>query len=175
MRPLESAAVVICALLLAPLVLALVQRTRIRLNFDYAMKVVANEAVRTAKQEHQVMLDFSPASVQRLEGDILAKLHEAHLKTSMSEQNLSRLSIRWGAYLGETLKRRRPGRWHRDSQKVGRGTTPVVFEPGTEAFPRSWVYKRIADGPEDNVAFKFQVFTNPELRQHLGTSKNREG
>ncbi len=62
MRPLESAAVVICALLLAPLVLALVQRTRIRLNFDYAMKVVANEAVRRAKQEHQVMLYFSPAS-----------------------------------------------------------------------------------------------------------------
>lgn len=115
--------------------LALVQRTRIRLNFDYAMKVVANEAVRRAKQEHQVMLDFSPASVQRLEEDILAKLHEAHLKTPMSEQNLSRLSIRWGAYLGETLKRRRPGRWHRDSQKVGRGTTPVVFEPVQKRFP----------------------------------------
>ncbi len=147
----------------------------IRLNFDYAMKVVANEAVRRANREHQVALDFSPASVQRLEEDVLAKLHEAHLKTPMSEQDLSRLSIRWGAYLGETLKRSRPGRWHRDSQKVGRGTTAVVFNPGTVAFPRSWVYKRIADGPEDNVAFKFQVFTNPELRQHLGTSKNPEG
>jgi hypothetical protein len=139
------------------------------------MKVVANEAVRRANREHQVALDFSPASAQRLEEDVLAKLHEAHLKTPMSEQDLSRLSIRWGAYLGETLKRSRPGRWHRDSQKVGRGTTPVVFNPGTVAFPRSWVYKRIADGPEDNVAFKFQVFTNPELRQHLGTSKNPEG
>jgi hypothetical protein len=175
MRPLESAAVVICALLLAPLVLVLVQRTRIRLSFDYAMKVVANQAVKRARQEHQVMLDFSPASVQRLEEDILAKLHEAHLKTPLSEQDLSRISIRLGAYLGETLKRSRPGRWHRDSQKVGRGTTPVVFEPGTEAFPCSWVYKRIADGPEDNVAFKFQVFTNPKLRQHLGTSKRPEG
>jgi hypothetical protein len=164
----ESAAFIICLLLLAPLVLVLVQRTRIRMSFDYAMRVIANEAVKSARQEHQVILDFSPASVQRLEEDILAKLHEAHLKTPMSEHDLSRLSIRWGAYLGETLKRSRPGRWHRDSKKIGRGTTPVVFAPGTEAFPRSWVYKRITDGPEDNVAFKFQVFTNPELRQHLG-------
>ena len=167
-RLLESVALVVCLLLLAPLVLALVQRTRIRMNFDYAMKVVADEAVKRANQGHQIVLDFSPGSVQRLEEEILAKLHEAHLKTSMSEQDLSRLSIRWGAYLGETLKRFRPGRWHRDSQNAGRGTTPVVFAPGTEAFPRSWVYKRIADGPEDNVAFRFQVFTNPELRQHLG-------
>jgi len=175
MRPLESAAVVICSLLLAPLVLALARRLRIRMSFDYAMKVIANEAVKRANQEHHIVLDFSPVSVQRLEEDILAKLHDAHLKTPISEQEVSRLSIRWGAYLGETLKRSRPGRWHRDSQKVGRGTTPVVFGPGTEAFPRSWVYKRIADGPEDNVAFKFQVFTNSELRQHLGTSKNPEG
>ena len=164
----ESAAFIICRLLLAPLVLVLVQRTRIRISFDYAMRVIAKEAVKSARQEHQVILDFSAASVQRLEEDILAKLHEAHLKTPMSEHDLSWLSIRWGAYLGETLKRSRPGRWHRDSQKIGRGTTPVVFAPGTEAFPRSWVYKRITDGPEDNVAFKFQVFTNPELRQHLG-------
>jgi len=165
---LESAGIVIGALLLSPLVLGLVQRIRIQRNFDYAMKVVANEAVKRANQEHQVVLDFSTTSVQRLEEDILAKLHEAHLKSPMSEADLTRLSIRWGAYLGETLKRSRPGRWHRDSQKAGRGTTPVVFEPGTEAFPRSWVYKRIADGPEDNVAFKFKVFTNPELQKHLG-------
>jgi len=152
---------------LAPLVLLLVQRIRMRRNFDYAMHVVAVDAVRRARQEHQVVLDFSPASIQQVEEKILAKLHEIHLTTPMDERELSRASLRWGAYIGEVLKRTRRGSWQRDSQQIGKGTTPVVFEPGTEAFPRSWAYKRIADGPDDNVVFKFQVFTNPELRQHL--------
>jgi len=169
-RFLQSVFLVIGLLFFAPLVLMFVRRIRIRLNFDYAMQVVAERAVKLARQEYQIVLDFSPATVQQVEEKILAKLHEAHLKTPMSEQELSLMSLRWGAYIGEALKRTRRGRWQRDSEQIGKGATPVVFEPGTEAFPRSWVYKRIADGPDDNVAFKFQVFTNPELRQHLSAT-----
>jgi hypothetical protein len=102
-----------------------------------------------------------------VEETIFAKMHEAHLKMPMSEQDLSCMSLRWGAYIGEVLKRTRGGRWQRDLQQIGKGIAPVVFEPGTEAFSRSWVYKRIVDSPDDNVAFKFHVFTNPELREHL--------
>ena len=53
----------------------------------------------------------------------------------MSEQGLSRASIRWGAYIGEVLKGTMRGNWQRDSQRVGKGRAPVVFGPGTEVFP----------------------------------------
>lgn len=178
---LQSVLFLVGVLLLAPVVLVFVQRFRIRRNFDYGMRVLATDAVRRARQEYQVVLDFSLASVQLLEEKILANLHEAHLKTPISEQQLSRFSLRWGACIGEVLKRVRSGKWQRDSEKAGRGSMPVVFEPGTEAFPCAWACKRIADGPEDNVAFKVEVFSNPKFRQHLGkapetsrSSKNPE-
>lgn len=47
---------------------------------------------------------------------------------------------------------------------------PIVFAPGNEAFPSAWVYKRITNGPNDNVTFKFQVVISPERLQHLPAS-----
>jgi hypothetical protein len=142
-------------------------KQRVRKDLDHGMQIIAQQAAKRARQEFQVDLDFTPASIEKVEG-ILARIHETHLKTPMSEKDLSLLALRWGAYIGEVLKRVRPGKWQRDSEGAGPNTLPVVFEPGTEAFPNSWVYKRIADGPEDNVLFKFQVFSDPQLRQHLG-------
>ena len=163
----ESAIVAVSAVFASQVVRIYRQRKRILTDFDYAMSVVAGEAVKQARREYDVDLDFSAESVERVEA-ILAKMHDAHQKTALSEKELALLSLRWGAYVGEVLKRVRPGKWQRDSEKMGPGATPVVFEPGTEAYPRSWVYKRLADGPEDNVQFKFEVFSNPRLREQLG-------
>jgi len=142
----------------------------IRGDFDYAMQVVAREAVKRARKDYQVELDFSPDSVERVE-EILGRMHESHLKTPSTDKELSLLSIRWGAYIGEVVKRVQPGRWQRDSEKMGRGSMPVVFDSANEAFPCSWAYKRIADGPDDNVFFKFRVLTDLELQKHVGSTQ----
>ncbi len=128
-----------------------------RSDFDFAMQNLGKQTVKRARDEYGVDLDFSPESIQRVE-EILGKLHEKHLQTPLTEEELLRMALRWGAYIGEVMKRVRPGKWQRDSELAGAGTTPVVFGPGNEAFPRAWAYKRIADGQEDNVAFKFKFF-----------------
>lgn len=145
-------------------------RRKIRSDFDYAMQVVAKEAVKRARKDFQTELDFSPDSIESLE-NILAKIHETHLKNPLSEKDLSLLSIRWGAYIGEVAKRVQPGKWRRDSEKLGRGTMPVVFDSASEAFPCSWAYKRVADGPDDNVFFKFRVLTDFEFQKHAGSTQ----
>jgi len=141
-------------------------RRRIHVDFDYAMQVIAKQTAKRAKNEFDIKFDFSRESVDRVE-EILGKIHDTHLEIPLSDDEISRLALRWGAYIGEVMKHVRQGKWQRDSKLAGPGTMPVVFGPGNEAFPRSWAFKRIADGPEDNVVFKFQVFSDPKLRKHM--------
>ena len=166
----ESAVVAFCAIFVVQTLRNFMGRRKIRSDFDYAMQVISREAVKQARREYDTDLDFSADSIEQMEA-ILAKMHDAHLKAPMSEWELALLSLRWGAYIGEVMKRARPGKWQRDSEGAGPGTIPIVFAPGTEAFPRPWVYKRIADGPEEDVRFKFQVFSDPSLRQNIGQSQ----
>ena len=109
-RLLESAVVAIVALFGAQMMRTYIGKRKIRSDFDYAMQVVAKGAVRRAKTEYRVDLNFAPDSVERLE-TMLGNIHEAHLKNPLSEKELSLHSIRWGAYIGEVLKRVQPRKW----------------------------------------------------------------
>lgn len=171
-RILGSIGIIVGALLLAPVVLICVSRARARLNFDYAMRLLARRAVLLARTERGVVLDYSPASIERVE-EVLGKIRESHLQKAMSDKELSIVSARWGAYIGEVMKRVRPAKWQRDSAQTGVGTMPLIFDGGSEAYPRSWAYKRIVDGPEDNVVFKFQAFSDPQLRNILAMAGDK--
>lgn len=166
----ESVAVAFVAVVGGQILRTYLGKKRIRSDFDYAMQVVAKEAVRQAKNEYKVDLDLSADSIERVE-EILTKMHEGHVKNPLAGKELSLRSIRWGAYIGEVAKRVRLGKWRRDSEKLGRNTMPLVFDSANEAFPCSWAYKRIADGPDDNVLLKFRCLTDLELRKHLGSTQ----
>ena len=165
----ESSGAAICVIVGVQMLRTFVEKRKIRSDFDYAMRVVAKEAVRRANAEHNVDLDFAASSIKHLE-EMLGKIHCGHMKKRLSEKDLSLQSIRWGAYIGEVIKWVRPGKWKRDSEQAGRGTMPVVFDSSNEAFPCSWVYKRIADGPDDNIVFKFQFSSDPNLRKLLDST-----
>jgi hypothetical protein len=143
-------------------------KTKMVKNFDYSMQVIAKEAVNKANTKQRTHLDFSSESIEFLD-EMLGEIHESHLKHPLSEEALSLLSLRWGAYIGEAIKRVHPAKWQRDSERIGPGTTPLVYESGEQAFPRRWVYKRIVDGPEDSIRSKFYVFTHPELLANAQT------
>lgn len=160
----ESAGVLVAALFLAPVVLLFISKLRARRDFDYAMRQVAKHAVTVGRAEHGLELDFSPASIERVE-NVLAELHNRHLQTPLPDREISRLALRWGAYIGEVMKLVRPAKWRRDSENAGAGAMPLIFDASNEAFPCSWVYKRIVDGPDDNVLFKFQIFSDPRFRE----------
>jgi hypothetical protein len=156
----ESAAIAVSAILSIHWIRMYLGKKKISGDIDYGMQVIAKEAVNTARKGFKVDLDFSPSSIDRLE-EMLGKIHERHLQKPLNEKELAVHSIRWGAYIGEVLRRVRPGKWYRDSEKVGPGTIPFIYDSGEQAFPRSWVYKRIVDGEFDNVATKFRLFSDP--------------
>ena len=171
-RILGSVGIIVAAFLLFPVVLIFVVRLRSRMDFNYAMRHLAQRAVWLARREQGVALDYSPGSIERVES-ILSALHNRHTENPMPDRELSILSVRWGAYIGEVMKRVRPAKWRRDSEVSGAGAMPLIFDAGSEAYPRSWVYKRIVDGPEDNVAFKFQAFADRQLHSIAGLDADK--
>jgi hypothetical protein len=124
-------------------------------DLDALLVAHAEDAVQRARAEFGLGLDYSPDSVQHVE-TLLAQLHAQHRRQPLDERALGRESRLWGAYLGAVIKRLRPCTWQRDSQAAGEGALPLVFGHGDETFPCTWVYKRIENGEEDNVAVKFR-------------------
>jgi hypothetical protein len=159
-----AAAIGIAALVTASVGAELYDRIKKRSDFDSRMRKLARGVAKRGRSEYQFDFDFSPTSIEKVEA-VLDQLHRMHLVKPLNDDELAVLSLRWGAYVGEALKRVRPGRWQRDS-KIGPGTLPLVYKAGYTAFPRSWVYKRIVDGEGDNIVSKFYVAS------HLDELKN---
>jgi len=80
-----------------------------RSDFNYAMQAVqqSGKTVNGARGA-EIELDYSPASIERPEV-MLSELHNRHLQNPMEEREITVLSRRWGAYIGEVAKRMRPG------------------------------------------------------------------
>jgi hypothetical protein len=112
--------------------------------------------VRTAADEYRKPLDFSPESVKNVE-EILGKIHERHLQSPLSNPELVKESLKWGAYIGEVIKTVRPCQWAVDSKGNGAGSFPIVYVDKSESFPVNWCHKRITIGEEDNVWHKFLI------------------
>ncbi|MFD1136687.1 hypothetical protein [Paenibacillus urinalis] len=125
------------------------------------MKAYAEDAVELA-EKLGVKLDYSEDSIMSLEG-ILQRYHEElprgvrrMFSRGPSEQEKIQMSKAWGGYLGETMIRHLGGEWQRSS--VSEDTIALVVskvidgeEYPHEIYPPSKVYRRIINGPEDNV------------------------
>lgn len=123
------------------------------------MQQRAQEAVERASSEYLILLDFSPASVERVD-EILGRLHERHAASEFSNEELTHESMTWGAYVGEVIKKVRPGEWAQDSAVAGPFSLPIVYSDAenSQSFPVGWCRKRIVNGDEDNIWIKFNFF-----------------
>lgn len=127
---------------------------------NVAVPIVAEEAVRWAAAKG-VTLDYSPESVERVE-PLLAELHERHAKGDLPRDDVVKYAVRYGAYIGEVIRRRHNGRWAVDHDVAGPGSFPIRWGDGQESFPVGWCGKRIINGEEDNVWFKFRMIVLDE-------------
>ena len=119
------------------------------------MTLLAAEAVKDAERENQINLDYSPQSIEQVEA-ILGKIHEQYMKDKASI-SVNGLAMAYGAYIGEAIRRSEPGSsWERDHPVGGEKSYPLRWKTG-ESFPCGWCYKRISNGPEDNVWHKYQM------------------
>lgn len=137
-------------------------------DLNAEMAALAEEAVKFANKKG-VNLDYSKDSVQRVE-QILADLHQSRSKGQLPDSDLDMHAHRFGAYIGEVLRRMHGGHWARDSDVGGPDSFPIHWNGG-QTFPIAWCGKRIINGDEDNVWFKFQVFTSEEYRRGALTPK----
>jgi hypothetical protein len=129
----------------------LVLRRRAAASPSSTMRALAGEAVRRAREEHGVGLDYAPESVERVEA-ILAAIQAA----APGDADVRRESLIWGAYVGEVLARNGSGRWARPA--AGRSSCPVRWQ-GREAFPVAWCRERLTEGAAHDVGAKYREAT----------------
>jgi hypothetical protein len=117
------------------------------------MQELAPLAVEDAKSKRHLALDYSPGSIEIAEA-ALGQIHDEVSAGRMSPEDGQTLAVRYGAYVGETIRRKWGGQWARDHQVAGLGSFPLRVGKH-EVFPIAWCAKRVKNGPEDNIWHKY--------------------
>lgn len=125
------------------------------------MRHFAEQAVIDAAGRYRTQLDYSPESVEAVER-ILDSLARASNAQRSTDADLRAEALIFGAYIGEVIRRQHGGEWARDHQQAGPGSYPLSWQ-GHDSFPYGWCYKRLTNGPEDNVWHKYQYFVSKSL------------
>jgi hypothetical protein len=136
---------------------------------DEFVQWLANEAVKDAREQNRVELDYSVASIQKVE-TILGGLHDQYAK-NQSSISVNSLGSAYGAYIGEVIRRSEPGaKWERDDSVGGEKSYPIIWGDG-HSYPMAWCYRRIVNGPEDNVWVKYQVLKDQRSKSRAPETK----
>ncbi len=138
---------------------------------------LAQAAVEHAQEYFATTLDFSESSVEDVEL-ILARMYErvprgrfSKMRRGPNEQQIAGIATLYGAYLGEVMRRLFGGRWEKGYEDDPEALV-VRFTGRTAAFPMAWAWKRLTNGPEDDVLVKFRMFAKSmrgeELKEEPG-------
>jgi hypothetical protein len=131
---------------------------------DDMMAAYAQDAVDFAKAQFQIDLDFSEASVEKVEA-ILGQLHGTLPKGFMGKlfgkkpslEQIRQMGMVLGGYVGEVMRREWGGRWKMESDAFPGQKVATLQIGGTDLWPHFKAGKRIQNGPEDNVWHYFQL------------------
>jgi len=106
----------------------------------------AQFAVKTAKIQWNALLDFSPATLDVIEG-ILEQMH-GRMKSAPEA-----IVAVWGGYVGEVVRRHYGGKW-----RVKDGVLQLEITPTVSTFPMRTVQKRIIEGSAHALPQYFSGF-----------------
>jgi hypothetical protein len=110
------------------------------------LRVHAESIAESMRGSLHVDLDFSPASLTRLD-DALGKFYEP------GHEFLPMMVMEWGAYVGEVVVRNLGGRWH-----PAEDWTDCYVEVGKAmAYPMRRMASRVTEGPESSLAFWYEA------------------
>lgn len=120
---------------------------------DAMMVHFAEESAKWVKQDRGVTLDYSPDSIKIIEEE-LARIHKTR-QPKDGDKGLLGLTLGYGAYVGEVIRRQHGGSWAADHPEAGLKSYPLTLtSPAVTLFPVNWCYKRLVNGENDNVYFK---------------------
>jgi len=112
----------------------------------------SDAAVADAKRFDGMDLDYSVDSIKSVDA-ILSRVHDSYARDPESV-HVNGISIEYGAYVGEVIRRSEPGAYWTKDSALGEKIYPLHW--GTdEAFPIAWCSKRIINGDEDSISFKY--------------------
>lgn len=114
----------------------------------------ARQAVERAQTEFQVELDFTEASIAKVE-EIAGR---AASGASLSEARREELAKLFGVYLGEVARRHHGGEWLIPKKGPLQGALVLQSKHGLTS-PPSKVYQRLTGGPGDNLTAYYQALT----------------
>jgi hypothetical protein len=125
-----------------------------------------------AMRWRSVSFDHSPETIAMLE-EMLEELHGELNKKSFgrkiglgtSEVDIAQWANLWGIYLGESLRLRLGGKWiigHEEAPSL----VALEFPDGTVAFPTARVFRRLSDGPKENVVEYYEMLVR-EMRDEI--------
>ena len=146
------------ALILVAAGMRLAQRSGwfLRMMIRLTVSSYATAAVGLSRQQYSVDLDYSEESIGRLD-EILGRLYQAHASgAGPPPEELEQRAKEWGAYLGETIRRRSGGRWVVPTDGPYTGLF-VLDISGMQMCPSAKVLKRIMDGPGDSLPAYYSV------------------
>ncbi|MFF4554418.1 hypothetical protein [Streptomyces sp. NPDC001422] len=122
----------------------------------------AADIVASAAEVSRVELDYTPDSLTLVD-DIL----EGFRADGITSDQVAETLFGFGCYIGEVLARHEGGCWREATeQEVNLFSFPMVIElPAKQVCnPIGKVFKRMENGPEDNLRYFYTVFTSAEPR-----------
>ena len=143
---------------------------------DDMMQAYAGDGVAYAVKTFAEALDYSEASVERVEG-ILAKLFDAQpkgffvklLRSGPTPEQIDQLAKALGGYVGEVMRRHWGGKWKLESAAFpGQSVITLELANGSDVWPHFKVGKRLINGPEDNVWHYFQTLREKHASARAG-------
>ena len=124
---------------------------------DAMMVHLANEATKWVEKDRGVKLDYSFDSIQIIEEE-LGRISKEIDKANPQRGTLG-LSMSYGAYIGEVIRRRDGGSWAQDHPIGGEQSFPLTTTNNVTVYPVGWCWKRLTIGEEDNVYSKARLFS----------------
>jgi hypothetical protein len=112
------------------------------------IRAYAQEAVRLAREQHRVRLDFTPGSIDTLE----------HLLQGQAAVDLDFQSRLWGSYLGEVMRFRWDGEWLLAPYPGGGASAvPTLDIRGSRLYPTMKIYRRLTLGPAESLTAFYRM------------------
>ncbi|MEW9796787.1 hypothetical protein [Alteromonas sp. CYL-A6] len=120
----------------------------------------ANDAVAVAKEEFGITLDFTPESLALVD-DVLLSFLDKYRDKALEDNAVFTLCNVFGAYAGETLKRRVGGEWHYDNSNPE--APYVVLEVDSRSYAFAGIcYERLVNDSQVSV----KAYFDHALTQH---------
>ena len=116
---------------------------------------LAAQAHKFAREELDIELDYSEESIKQVE-KVLGALHNMY-KKKQSQKAVQTAAIEFTAYIIKVIEKNVcKGKWRKDHPLYGVDSYTFQFKD-TIIVPYDWCFKRIVNGPQDNVWHKYQV------------------